>query len=616
MVLNDDVADSIDGLRDEGGMIEKKDILKIIPYGESFLMIDKVTYLDKNRIIVTKVVSDEESWVKSHMVDFPILPGVLITEGLAQAGTILVRYNLAKHYENDVLLYQVNETKYFCPVFPGQKISIEVKFCKKERNKVFLKGKAYSNLGTCSESEIVLAIVEKSKFREKYESKENKKVFVFDMDGVIVDTVESHFNSYRNFIRSFGIEWDQNDCDLLNGQKLDKIIGYAKVKYGLPGTVNELLDKYNLIINNIYLNAPLMGEVEKILKILKREGVKIALASSASAKNVATVLTRFNLRHYFDFVVSGDEVNQGKHSAEIFNLVQNRFKNHEFYVIEDSEQGVMSAIASNSNVIFFNSQKKAPITGIDYDISRIEEIENILAEIKINCKTISISSDIKVEINDTILSLTDEQEDKVNKIWMREKEINNSLFNGKIVSHESHFFAESGLVIKGFVVEYKYFLAQLKDPTLNFNIKPLAVSGVIFDKNQNVLVAKRQNVAEYNQHYEFVPSGGLNPSHISEKEILFIDQLKEEFVEETKLKLETIEKITPFCMVVDKQHQVYDLCCKVQLNVTLPENFKTGPEYCDSRLISFRELASFIRANNFVPTSKMLAEIMKKESEI
>ena len=70
-------------------------------------MIDKVLSLDKNKIVAIKNVTANEPFFKGHFAGFPIMPGALIIEGVGQAATLLLRYNLEEHHTKDVLAFRI-----------------------------------------------------------------------------------------------------------------------------------------------------------------------------------------------------------------------------------------------------------------------------------------------------------------------------------------------------------------------------------------------------------------------------------------------------------------------------------------------------------------------------
>lgn len=162
----------IDKFKDSNGEIDRDNIKKIIPYDDPFLMIDRVLKLDKKNIIAIKDVKKEEDYFKGHFRDFPIMPGALIVEGIGQAATMLVRYNIENHEKKDILAYKIRGAKFSRPVFPGNQIRYEIKLGLKFKKVAFVSGKVFVKDKQVSEAKMVLAIVDKKRFREKFSSKE------------------------------------------------------------------------------------------------------------------------------------------------------------------------------------------------------------------------------------------------------------------------------------------------------------------------------------------------------------------------------------------------------------------------------------------------------------
>jgi len=159
---------SIDRYKNEDGEIDRENIKKIIPYGDSFLMIDRVLSLEGKEIVAEKTVRAEEEYLKGHFKDFPIMPGALIVEGLGQAGTMLVRYNIENHEEKDVLAYKIRSAKFYRPTYPGQTLTFKVKLWLNMKKIAFVNGKVWRKEKLVSKVKMVLAIVNKEKFRGRY----------------------------------------------------------------------------------------------------------------------------------------------------------------------------------------------------------------------------------------------------------------------------------------------------------------------------------------------------------------------------------------------------------------------------------------------------------------
>jgi len=436
------------------------------------------------------------------------------------------------------------------------------------------------------------------------------KIFIFDMDGVIVNTLDALYSLYLDFLKEVGIKGNKKEFNLLNGPKIEQIILYLKQKYKLKLGKEELLKRYKEKIDKIYPTTELISEVNDTLELLKKNNLKIALVSSAKRKNIELVLKRFNLMKYFDFVVSGDDVNEAKPSPTIYNLVKNRFKNHEYYVIEDSQYGIDSAISANMKVIFFNPNQKKIMNKTDYIISEIGEIERILREIYY--KTIIVSKDIQVKIKEHSLKITLEQEEITNKIWAKEKKKNPSLFNGKMISYYTHHFEGDILIIECFLTEYKYFLAQFKNKYINLGITPLAVSGIIIDRANQTLVGRRgKKVTEYPNFYEFVPSGGISNASIRDSDVLFIGQVRQELNEEADIHSKSIRKIMPLGLVLDKKHNVYDICVVIYLKDLVKLNI--NKEYKSQKIVKLNGVSNLIKKSMVVPTSKMIYSLFTQK---
>ncbi|MBI2134948.1 beta-hydroxyacyl-ACP dehydratase [Candidatus Woesearchaeota archaeon] len=162
---------SIDKFKDEKGIIKRENIKKVIPYEDPFLMIDRVLSLDKKNIIAEKDVKADEYYFNGHFKGFPIMPGALIVEGLGQAATLLIRYNIPDHENKDVLAYKIRNAKFFRPTFPGHTLRFEARLVFKFKMAWFVNGIVYRDEKIVSKVKMVLAVVDREKFRGKYSGK-------------------------------------------------------------------------------------------------------------------------------------------------------------------------------------------------------------------------------------------------------------------------------------------------------------------------------------------------------------------------------------------------------------------------------------------------------------
>ncbi len=113
-------------------MLNKEQIQEIIPQRDPFLMIDEVEqYIPGESATAYKYVNEEEWYFKGHFPGNPIMPGVLITESLAQTGAIAI-LSLEENKGKNALFGGIDKMKFKKMVIPGDKLKLEVKIIKQK----------------------------------------------------------------------------------------------------------------------------------------------------------------------------------------------------------------------------------------------------------------------------------------------------------------------------------------------------------------------------------------------------------------------------------------------------------------------------------------------------
>jgi len=147
-------------------MMDVVEIQEILPHRYPFLLVDRVISLDKGENIVAfKNVSISEPVFQGHFPGHPIYPGVMILEGLAQAGGLLAfqSMELSKEEVKEKVVYfmSIDKAKFRKPVRPGDRLEYRVSVIKRKGSIWMLDGKAYVDDQLVSEAQLKAMVVDK-----------------------------------------------------------------------------------------------------------------------------------------------------------------------------------------------------------------------------------------------------------------------------------------------------------------------------------------------------------------------------------------------------------------------------------------------------------------------
>jgi len=140
-------------------MIDSREIKKILPHRFPFLLVDRIIELEPEvRAVGIKNVTINEQFFQGHFPDYPIMPGVLIVEAMAQVAGILARRSGAEG--NTVFFMAIDKAKFRKPVVPGDQIRFDVNIIQ-HRNAVWkFAGKAFVDDSVVSEAEFTAMVSE------------------------------------------------------------------------------------------------------------------------------------------------------------------------------------------------------------------------------------------------------------------------------------------------------------------------------------------------------------------------------------------------------------------------------------------------------------------------
>jgi 3-hydroxyacyl-[acyl-carrier-protein] dehydratase len=136
-------------------------IREILPHRYPFLLVDAILELEPERIVGIKNVTANEPWSLGHFPDFPVMPGVLIIEAMAQVAGVLVLKQMPDRKSKLVLLASVEEAKFRRPVRPGDQLRIEMKVGKKKATVAKMYGTASVNGVVVAEARVMCKLADR-----------------------------------------------------------------------------------------------------------------------------------------------------------------------------------------------------------------------------------------------------------------------------------------------------------------------------------------------------------------------------------------------------------------------------------------------------------------------
>lgn len=191
----------------------------------------------------------------------------------------------------------------------------------------------------------------------------SKKAFIFDLDGVIVDTAKYHFLAWQKIAAELGIEFTPEHNEELKGvsrvRSLEIILKLGNIEASEENKTKWLKQK-----NEDYLSyiehmdeSELLPGVLNILEFIKEKKQLIALGSAS--KNARPILEKVKILHLFDAIVDGNDVTNAKPDPEVFvrgaRLLN--VSNENSMVFEDAVAGIQAANIANMTSIGIGEEK-------------------------------------------------------------------------------------------------------------------------------------------------------------------------------------------------------------------------------------------------------------------
>ena len=205
------------------------------------------------------------------------------------------------------------------------------------------------------------------------------KAILFDMDGVLIDAKEWHYEALNQALKHFGFGISrESHLSTFDGLPTRKKLQLLTKARGLPEQLHELLNAlkqaYTLEITHKCCKPSFNHQYA--LSKLKAEGYKIAVCSNSVRQSVETMMELSALTPYLDLLISNEDVSKGKPDPEMYVKAMSilEVKPEECLILEDNDHGIQAAIASGGHLLKIGVPDDVSYQAIN---ARIAEIGSI-----------------------------------------------------------------------------------------------------------------------------------------------------------------------------------------------------------------------------------------------
>lgn len=202
------------------------------------------------------------------------------------------------------------------------------------------------------------------------------KAVIFDMDGVLIEAKEWHYDALNKALHLFGYTISRHEHltsydGLPTARKLEMLSVERDLPVVLHKFINEMKQLYTMEI--VYAQCKPTFVHQYALSSLKKMGYKLAVASNSIRNTVEVMMEKAKLDQYLDLQLSNEDVKRGKPAPDIYIKAINDlgFKPEECLVVEDNENGIKAAKAAGAHVLVVAETTEVNLSNI---LNKIEEV--------------------------------------------------------------------------------------------------------------------------------------------------------------------------------------------------------------------------------------------------
>ena len=204
------------------------------------------------------------------------------------------------------------------------------------------------------------------------------KAVIFDMDGVLIDAREWHYDSLNAALELFGSEISRYDhLVTFDGLPTKKKLEMISLEGGFPTKLHDFVNdlKQQKTLEIVYSKCKPVFQHQFALSKLKAKGYALAVCSNSVRKTIEIMMDKSGLMPYLDFFLSNQDVVKGKPDPEIYTKAIARLglQPQECLIVEDNENGIKAALASGAHLLRVDNPDDVHYYNI---VDKIKEIEN------------------------------------------------------------------------------------------------------------------------------------------------------------------------------------------------------------------------------------------------
>lgn len=207
---------------------------------------------------------------------------------------------------------------------------------------------------------------------------------VFDMDGVLVDAQEWHYEALNIALRQHGFEISRSEHEsCFDGLPTRRKLEMLSHERGLPWDLHNVIsaEKQRLTVELAARHCrPVESRVE-VLITLRQRGYKLGVASNSIRSSVALMLQASGMLGYFDIILSNEDVTRPKPDPEIYGRAFQKLGSQPWQalIVEDSAHGLAAAYASGAHVLRVRSPNEVTLSNISHALSHPEQLHKAAA---------------------------------------------------------------------------------------------------------------------------------------------------------------------------------------------------------------------------------------------